>query len=97
MTRIALVTGGIRGIGAAISTELSGLGYRVVANYCRQDEIAQKFHKDTGIFVKRFDVSDFHACGKAVDSSAFWPALRLSLTRYNLSSLDVMLSAPKFH
>lgn len=66
MNRIALVTGGIRGIGEAISRELSQNGYRVIANYCRQDKIAEEFHKETGIVVKRFDVSDFKACGHAV-------------------------------
>lgn len=66
MTRIALVTGGIRGIGEAISRELSKNGYRVIANYCRQDKVAAEFHKETGIAVKRFDVSDFKACELAV-------------------------------
>lgn len=66
MKRIALVTGGIRGIGGAISKELSQKGYRVIANYCKQDDIAKEFHKETGIELKRFDVSDFKACEQAV-------------------------------
>lgn len=62
MGRLALVTGGTRGIGAAISTHLKNAGYRVVASYAGNDEAAQKFTKETGIAAIKFDVSDYDAC-----------------------------------
>ena len=62
MTRVAVVTGGTRGIGAAISSELKRKGYRVAANYGGNDEAAQKFQSETGIPVFKFDVSDYDAC-----------------------------------
>ncbi|GBD45145.1 Acetoacetyl-CoA reductase [bacterium HR40] len=65
-TRVALVTGGTRGIGAAISVALRDAGYRVAANYGGNDEAARKFHEETGIPVYRFDVSDFAACRDGV-------------------------------
>jgi acetoacetyl-CoA reductase len=62
MARVALVTGGTRGIGAAISKALKGAGYTVAANYGGNDEAAQKFKGETGIPVYKFDVSDPGAC-----------------------------------
>jgi len=62
MARVALVTGGTRGIGAAISVGLKNAGYKVAANYCGNDEAAQKFKKETGIPVFKWDVGDFAAC-----------------------------------
>ncbi|GAB5470649.1 MAG: acetoacetyl-CoA reductase [Rhodospirillales bacterium] len=67
MARLALVTGGTRGIGAAISTSLKESGYRVVANYGGNDEAAQAFTAETGIEAKKFDVSDFEACKQAIE------------------------------
>jgi len=61
MTRVALVTGGTRGIGAAIAVMLKGAGYRVAANYGGNDEAANAFKARTGIPVHKFDVSDFAA------------------------------------
>ena len=61
MARVALVTGGTRGIGEAISVELRDAGYRVAANYGGNDERAQAFAERTGIPVYRFDVGDFAA------------------------------------
>jgi acetoacetyl-CoA reductase len=62
MTRVAVVTGGTRGIGAAISIGLKEAGYKVAANFCGNDEAAAKFKQDTGIAVFKWDVGDFAAC-----------------------------------
>ncbi len=67
MSRIALVTGGTRGIGAEISRELKAAGRTVVANYASNDTAAAAFREETGIAVYKFDVSDFQACKEAVD------------------------------
>ena len=66
MARIALVTGGTRGIGAAISAALKDAGYRVVANYAANDDAARAFKAETGITVKKWDVSSFDACSEAI-------------------------------
>jgi len=66
MARLALVTGGTRGIGAAISQTLKNAGYKVVANYAGNDDAAQAFKKETGIAVYKFDVGDFDACERAI-------------------------------
>jgi len=60
--RVALVTGGTRGIGAAISKGLKDAGYTVAANYAGNDEVANAFKDETGIPVYKWDVSDFDAC-----------------------------------
>jgi acetoacetyl-CoA reductase len=62
MARVALVSGGTRGIGAAISIALKAAGYRVAANYAGNDDSASAFHEATGIPVYRWDVSDYEAC-----------------------------------
>jgi acetoacetyl-CoA reductase len=66
MARVALVTGGSRGIGAAISKGLKAAGYKVAANYAGNDEAAQKFKAETGIPVFKWDVSSFDACAAGV-------------------------------
>lgn len=66
MGRVALVTGGTRGIGEGISLGLKDAGYTVVANYAGNDEAAAKFKADTGIAVYKFDVGDFDACQTAL-------------------------------
>jgi len=66
MARVALVTGGTRGIGEAISIALQAAGYRVAANYGGNDEAAQKFKAATGIPVYKWDVSSFEACAAGV-------------------------------
>jgi len=66
MARLALVTGGTRGIGEAISLALQKEGYRVVANYAGNDEAARAFSEKSGIPTYKFDVSDFSAVEKAI-------------------------------
>ncbi|RDV03839.1 acetoacetyl-CoA reductase [Undibacter mobilis] len=66
MARVALVTGGTRGIGAAISKALKDKGYKVAASYAGNDEAAQKFKAETGIPVFKWDVSSFEACGEGI-------------------------------
>ena len=65
MARIALVTGGTRGIGAAISEALLKAGYRVAASYAGNDAAAKAFRNKTGAAVYRWDASDFEACASA--------------------------------
>ncbi|MFY0636604.1 acetoacetyl-CoA reductase [Maricaulis maris] len=62
MTRTALVTGGTRGIGAAISLSLKSAGHTVIANYAGNEEKARAFAEQTGIKVVKFDVGDFDDC-----------------------------------
>jgi acetoacetyl-CoA reductase len=62
MPRTALVTGGTRGIGAAISIALKNAGYNVAASYAGNDDAAAKFKAETGIAVYKWDVSDYDAC-----------------------------------
>ncbi|HEY8567021.1 MAG TPA: acetoacetyl-CoA reductase [Beijerinckiaceae bacterium] len=66
MARVALVTGGTRGIGAAISTALKAAGHTVVANYGGNDEAANAFKAETGIPVVKFDVGDAAAAEKGI-------------------------------
>src|ERR1039458_7183594 len=66
MSRVALVTGGTRGIGAAISKALKAAGYKVAANYGGNDEAAQKFKAETGIPAFKWDVSSFEACAEGI-------------------------------
>jgi acetoacetyl-CoA reductase len=66
MARVALVTGGSRGIGAAISVALKNAGYHVAANYAGNDEAAAKFKADTGIPVYKWSVADYDACAAGI-------------------------------
>ncbi|WP_045835128.1 acetoacetyl-CoA reductase [Hyphomicrobium sp. 99] len=66
MARVALVTGGTRGIGHAISIALKSKGYRVAASYAGNDAAAQAFQAETGIPVYKFDVGNYDATEKAV-------------------------------
>ena len=66
MARVALVTGGTRGIGAAISKALKAAGYKVAASYAGNDAAAEKFKSETGIPVYKWDVSSFDACAAGV-------------------------------
>ena len=62
MGRVALVTGGSRGIGASISKALQAAGYSVAANYAGNDEAASAFKAETGIPVYKWSVADYEAC-----------------------------------
>ena len=66
MSKVALVTGGTRGIGEAISKGLKAAGYTVAANYSGNDEAAAKFKAETGIAVYKFDVGDYEATAAAI-------------------------------
>jgi acetoacetyl-CoA reductase len=67
MNRLAVVTGGTRGIGKAISVALKNAGYKVVANYHGNDEAARAFTAETGIPTAKFDVGKFAECKAAVE------------------------------
>ena len=62
MARVAMVSGGTRGIGGAISKALEAAGYKVAANYAGNDEAASKFSAETGIKAYKWDVSSYEAC-----------------------------------
>jgi acetoacetyl-CoA reductase len=66
MGRVALVTGGSRGIGAAISVALKDAGYSVAANYAGNDEAASKFTDETGIKTYKWSVADYDACAAGI-------------------------------
>ena len=66
MARVAIVTGGTRGIGEAISIALKNLGLTVAANYAGNEERAREFSDRTGIASYKWDVSDFEACQEGV-------------------------------
>ena len=67
MSKLAIVTGGTRGIGAAISEKLSKHGMQVVANYYSNDQAAQNFHHTTGITIKKWNVANHETCKQAVE------------------------------
>ena len=66
MPRVAVVTGGTRGIGGIVSTQLKAKGYKVAAVYGGNTDAAKKFEDDTGIAVYKFDVSDYSACEEGI-------------------------------
>ncbi len=66
MARVALVTGGSRGIGASISKALKAAGCTVAANYAGNDEAASKFKDETGIPVYKWSVADYDACKEGI-------------------------------
>jgi acetoacetyl-CoA reductase len=66
MSKVALVTGGTRGIGAAIGKKLKEDGFKVVATYVGLDEPPQQFSKETGIEILKFDVAYFESCKNGI-------------------------------
>ena len=66
MSKVALVTGGTRGIGAAISEALAKAGYRVAANYAGNEAAAAKFTEETGIATYKWSVADYDACVEGI-------------------------------
>ena len=66
MARVALVTGGSRGIGAAVAKGLQAAGYRVAANYAGNAEAAERFKAETGIPVFKWSVADHAACAAGI-------------------------------
>ena len=66
MSRVAIVTGGTRGIGRAVSEAMKDAGCDVAATYAGNDAAAEAFKKDTGVSVYKFDVGDYEACTDAV-------------------------------
>jgi acetoacetyl-CoA reductase len=81
MARVAVVTGGTRGIGGAISKALKDAGYKVAANYAGNDEAAQKFKDETGIPVYKWDVSSYESC-----------AAGLKQVEADLGAVDVLVN-----
>lgn len=66
MSKVALVTGGSRGIGAAISKALKEAGYVVAANYAGNDDAARAFTEETGIKTYKWSVADYDACAEGI-------------------------------
>jgi acetoacetyl-CoA reductase len=64
--RVAVVTGGTRGIGKAICADLHTAGYKVVANYATNEEAAEAFRKETGVMAMRWDVANFDECRESI-------------------------------
>jgi acetoacetyl-CoA reductase len=67
MTRIALVTGGTRGIGKAISTALHSAGNTVIATFNNNEDAAKAFAAETNVHTIKFDICDYNACARAVE------------------------------
>jgi acetoacetyl-CoA reductase len=70
MARVAVVTGGTRGIGAAVSKALHAAGYKVAATYHGNDEAAAKFKAETGVSVYKWDVADYESCAAGLEQVA---------------------------
>lgn len=81
MSRVAVVTGGTRGIGAAICIALKEAGYQVAANYAGNDERAAEFAETTGIPVYKFDVADFAVVKAGIET-----------IENDLGSIDVLVN-----
>ena len=66
MTKVAIVTGGTRGIGASISKKLKSSNFEVIANYASNDDAARSFSKENNIEVVKWDVGNFDECKKSI-------------------------------
>ena len=85
MARVAVVTGGTRGIGAAVSKALKSSGYEVAATYHANDEAAEKFKAETGVHVYKWNVTNYDDCVAGIaqvagisDQSTFLSTTRAS-------------------
>jgi acetoacetyl-CoA reductase len=78
MARVAVVTGGTRGIGAAISKALKGAGYNVAASYAGNDAAAQTFKTETSINVYKWDVSSYDRSRAILGPSKSWSTMPAS-------------------
>ncbi len=67
MTKIAIVTGGTRGIGASISKKLKSSNFKVIANYTSNDDAAESFSKENNIEVIKWDVSNYDECQESIN------------------------------
>lgn len=86
MRRIALITGGTRGIGAAIAEALHQKGHHVIATYHGNTGAAELFHKKTGIPIKQWDVSQFEACQKNVQEiTAQWGPIEILINNAGIT------------
>ena len=86
MSRVALVTGGTRGIGAAVSIALHEAGYTVVANYGGNDAAANDFTASTGITVKKFNVSDFDETQQSIaDIKSQWGHIEILINNAGIT------------
>ena len=81
MARVALVTGGSRGIGAAISIALKDAGYSVAASYAGNDEAAAKFTNETGTKTYKWNVADYDSCVEGI-----------SKVEAELGSVDILVN-----
>lgn len=81
MARVAVVTGGTRGIGAAISKALKAAGYQVVASYAGNDAAAKAFEAENNIPVRKFDVASYEEC-----------AANVKAIEDELGSIDVLVN-----
>ena len=81
MSRVVVVTGGTRGIRAAISVELNNSGYKVAAVFAGNEETATQFNKEHGIPVYKIDVSDFNAC-----------QVGIALIESEVGSIDILVN-----
>ena len=81
MARVAVVSGGTRGIGAAIGKALQAAGYTVAANYAGNDEAAAKFRSATGIATYKWDVANYKACAEG-----------LAKIRHELGPIDILVN-----
>ena len=92
MSKLAIVTGGTRGIGRSISKDLHDDGYLVIANYSNNDDNAKQFTEETGIKTQKWCVADYEACQKNIQSITQEYGMQVSILVNNAGiSRDSML------